>query len=69
MKIYGHPYSNHARRVQMLCEECAIPYTYQTVDLLKGEQYTPAFLALNPNGKVPVMEDNGLAPARALGAP
>lgn len=59
MKIYGHPYSNHARRVQMLCEECAIPYEYETVDLMTGAQYSPAFLAMNPNGKVPVIEDDG----------
>ena len=59
MKLYGHPYSNAARRVQMLCEECAIPYTYQVVDLMKGEQYTPEFLAINANGKVPAIEDDG----------
>lgn len=59
MKLYGHPYSNAARRVQMLCEECGIPYTYQTVDLSKAEQYTPEYLALNPNGKVPVIDDDG----------
>lgn len=59
MKLYGHPYSAAARRVQVLCEECAIPYTYQTVDLMKGEQYTPAYLALNPNAKVPVIDDDG----------
>jgi len=27
MKLYGHPYSNASRRVQMLCEECGIAYT------------------------------------------
>ena len=59
MKLYGHPWSNAARRVQMLCEECGIPYAYQLVDLMKGEQYTPTFLALNPNSKVPVMDDDG----------
>jgi glutathione S-transferase len=59
MKLYGHPWSNAARRVQMLCEECDIPYAYQLVDLMKGEQYTPTFLALNPNSKVPVMDDDG----------
>lgn len=61
MKLYGHPYSNAARRVQMFCEECGIPYTYQTVDLTKREQYTPEYLALNPNGKVPVIDDDGHA--------
>lgn len=43
----------------MLCEECAIPYTYETVDLMKGEQYAPDFLAINPNAKVPAIEDDG----------
>ena len=59
MKLYGHPYSNAARRVQILCEECGIPYTYQVVNLMEGEQYKPEFLALNPNGKVPVIDDDG----------
>ncbi|MCR4346085.1 MAG: glutathione S-transferase family protein [Sulfuricaulis sp.] len=59
MKLYGHPFSNAARRVQMLCEECSIPYTYQVVNLMEGEQYKPEFLALNPNGKVPVIDDDG----------
>lgn len=59
MKLYGHPYSNAARRVQILCEECGIPYTYQTVDLTKREHLTPEYLALNPNGKVPVIDDDG----------
>ena len=60
MKLYGHPFSNAARRVQMLCEECGIPYTYQMVDLTKGEQYQPEYLAMNPNGKVPVIDDDGV---------
>lgn len=59
MKLYGHPFSNAARRVQMLCEECGIPYTYQTVDLMNGEQNTPEYLAMNPNAKVPVIDDDG----------
>jgi glutathione S-transferase len=59
MKLYGHPFSSHARRVQMLCEELDGAYDYQTVDLLKGEQQAPAFLALNPNGKVPTIDDDG----------
>lgn len=59
MKIYGHPYSSNARRVQMLCEEIGLPYSYDTVDLLAGKQYDPAFLSMNPNGKVPVIDDDG----------
>ncbi len=59
MKLYGHPWSSNARRVQMLCEELKIPYTYETVDLMQGRQYEPDFQALNPNSKVPVIDDDG----------
>ena len=59
MKLYGHSWSNAARRVQMLCEELAIPYTYETVDLMDGKQYTPEYQKLNPNSKVPVIDDDG----------
>lgn len=59
MKLYGNSFSSYARRVQMLCEELGAPYTYQTVDLMQGEQSAPAFLALNPNGKVPAIDDDG----------
>jgi glutathione S-transferase len=59
MKLYGHPWSNNARRVQMLCEELKIPYTYELVDLMQGQQYSPAFQAINPNSKVPVIDDDG----------
>lgn len=59
MKFYGHPYSNASRRAQMFCEEAGIPYTFITVDLMKGEQNLPAYQALNPNTKVPVIDDDG----------
>lgn len=59
MKLYAHPWSNAARRVQMLCEELGIPYTYETVDLMEGKQYTPEFQKLNPNSKVPAIDDDG----------
>lgn len=59
MKLYGHPWSSNARRVQMLCEELKIPCTHETVDLMKGVQYSPEFQKLNPNSKVPVLDDDG----------
>lgn len=59
MKLYGHPFSSNARRVHMLCEECSIPYQYETIDLMKGDQFQPSFLELNPNGMVPVIDDDG----------
>lgn len=38
-------------------EELGLPYTLHAVDLSAGEQHTPAFLALNPNGRIPVIVD------------
>ena len=59
MKLYGHSWSNAARRVQMLCEELGIPYTYEAVALMDGKQYTPEYQKLNPNSKVPAIDDDG----------
>lgn len=59
MKLYGHPMSNHALRVQAFLELNDIPYDFTMVDLGKQENRTEEFLELNPNGKVPVIEDKG----------
>lgn len=59
MILYGHPFSNHTRRVQMLCEAAGIAYEFRLVDLAKGEQYGPTFVAINPNSKVPAIDDDG----------
>jgi glutathione S-transferase/GST-like protein len=48
-------------KVSVALEEMALPYEVVAVDLGKGEQKTPAFLALNPNGRVPVLVDDGFA--------
>lgn len=39
-------------------EELGLPYTVHPVDLAAGEQHAPAFRALNPNGRIPVIVDN-----------
>lgn len=41
-------------KVTIALEELDLPYTLHGVNVRKGEQKTPEFLALNPNGKVPV---------------
>ena len=41
----------------ILLEELAVPYRVVAVDLSKNQQQTPAFLALNPNGKIPALLD------------
>lgn len=54
--LYHHPYSRAGTVVWML-EEAGVDYTLQWVDLLAGDQKTPEFLAKNPMGKLPVLED------------
>ena len=57
MKLYYHPVSTTSRPVMLFAAEAGIPLDYQLVDLLTGEQYQPAFSAINPSHQVPVLED------------
>jgi GST-like protein len=44
-------------KVALFLEEAGLPYEAIAVDTRKGEQHAPAFTALNPNAKVPVIVD------------
>lgn len=57
MKLYQHPLSANARRAVMTALHLEIPVELVLVDLAKGSQRDPAYLALNPNGRVPTLED------------
>ncbi|GES45964.1 thiol:disulfide oxidoreductase [Rhizobium dioscoreae] len=46
-------------KVLIALEEMGLPYELMPVNVRKGEQKAEAFLALNPNGKVPVLVDDG----------
>lgn len=59
MRLYHHPYSFNARRAVMTALHLRSPAELVYVDLQNGEQRQPKFLALNPNHKVPVLEDDG----------
>jgi GST-like protein len=41
----------------VLLEELGVPYTPRWVNILKGEQHAPEFLAINPNHKIPAIVD------------
>ena len=48
----------NGRKISIMLEECGLAYTVHKVDLDKGEQFTPEFVALNPNSKIPVIIDS-----------
>jgi glutathione S-transferase len=56
LKLYGGARSR-ASIVHWYLEELGLPYTFERLDMQAGEHRQPAFLALNPFGKVPVLQD------------
>ena len=51
----------NGRKVSIMLEECALAYTVHPVDITKGEQFKPDFLAISPNNRIPAIvdRDNG----------
>jgi len=47
-------------KVSIALEELGLPYEVRNLDLTKGEQKEPRFLAINPNGRIPAIEDDGM---------
>jgi len=60
MKLYDFAFSPNCRKVRAVAYELGIPLEIQHVDLLRGGSRTPEHLRKNPNGRVPVLEDDGL---------
>jgi glutathione S-transferase len=58
LKIYGVARSR-AFRTLWMAKELGLDYEHVKVDFATGATRTPAHLALNPNGQVPVIDDNG----------
>jgi glutathione S-transferase len=55
LKVYGDSRSGNCYKIQLLCAELGIPCAWQEVDILAGDSRTPQFLAMNPNGRVPLL--------------
>lgn len=47
----------NGRKASIMLEEVELPYTPHTINITKGDQFTPEFLAINPNGKIPAIVD------------
>lgn len=59
IKFYFH-HTPNPMKVALFLEETALPYELVPIDVFRGEQHDPAFRAINPNGKMPAIEDNGV---------
>jgi glutathione S-transferase len=63
IRLFRHPVSGHSHRVELYLSLLGLPYELVHVDLLKGAQKQPEFLARNVFGQVPVIEDGDVTVA------
>ena len=55
--VYYWPTPN-GHKITIMLEECGLPYAIKPVNIGKGEQFTPEFLAISPNNRMPAIIDH-----------
>jgi glutathione S-transferase len=55
LTLYGDSRSGNCYKLKLLCAEMGIGYEWIEVDILAGDTRTPDFLAMNPNGRIPLL--------------
>ena len=55
--LHAWPTPN-GQKISIMLEECGLPYKVFAVDINKGEQFNPAFLAISPNNRIPAIVDH-----------
>jgi len=45
-------------KISIMLEECGLPYTLKPVNIGRGEQFAPTFLAISPNNRMPAIVDH-----------
>ncbi|HTO27549.1 MAG TPA: glutathione S-transferase N-terminal domain-containing protein, partial [Devosia sp.] len=56
IEAYSLPTPN-GQKVHIMLEELGVPWTYHRIDIGKGDQFKPEFLAISPNNKIPAIVD------------
>ncbi len=56
LTLYGDHRSGNCYKVELLLAQLGRSYRFVDVDVLRGQSRTPEFLALNPNGKIPLLQ-------------
>lgn len=59
IELYNAPQSTCSQRVRFVLHSKALPFNEHRLDLFSGDQLKPDYLALNPNGVVPTIVDDG----------
>ncbi|MBU3671597.1 MAG: glutathione S-transferase family protein [Sinobacteraceae bacterium] len=55
--LYFWPTPN-GQKIPIMLEECGLDYRVKPVNMLRGEQFKPSFLKINPNNKIPAIVDH-----------
>ncbi|MCW5683135.1 MAG: glutathione S-transferase N-terminal domain-containing protein [Pseudolabrys sp.] len=66
LQLYSFPTPNGVK-VSIALEETGLPYEAHAVNITKNESWTPEFLSLNPNGKIPAIIDPNGPGGKAFG--
>jgi GSH-dependent disulfide-bond oxidoreductase len=53
-------------KISIMLEECCLPYVLRPVDISKGEQFAPRFLAISPNNRIPAIVDPAVPGGRPM---
>ncbi len=56
IELYYWPTSN-GFKISIMLEECRLPYVVKPVNIAKGDQFDPGFLAISPNNRIPAIVD------------
>lgn len=56
LKVWGDIYSGNCFKVKLLLKQLKVPYEWVHVNILDKETHTAEFLAMNPNGRIPLLE-------------
>src|SRR5688572_33329541 len=66
LQLYSWPTPNGVK-VSIMLEEIGLPYEAHAVNIGRNESWTPEFLSLNPNGKIPAIIDPDGPGGRPMG--
>jgi len=65
VKLYNVAYSGNSYKVRLLLSHLRVRCEFVEIDILNGESRTTEFLKINPNGRTPVLDDNGFVLAES----